>query len=198
MNFSKEQSLFVIKNSAALEGGVYDHIEKPLFRAINTRLEKRLGALGGWKGVYKLVSGETDETYFAPVVWPESQDGRFRACYKLNETGDQNNYWLSCALGVQGVKLCFRLWVHGGLGGRTKGEVERKLLTVSQAAAVREAGVLRSEDATLYLPFSFDAEVMAAEYPAVDKTIAPLDAALEKLLQVHPHFDAAVRELAKM
>ena len=50
----------------------------------------------------------------------------------------------------------------------------------------------------LYLPFVFDAETLAAEYPAVDKTLAQLDAALDKLLKVHPQFDAAVRELAKM
>ena len=51
---------------------------------------------------------------------------------------------------------------------------------------------------TLNLPFVFDAEVLAAEYPTVDKTLAPLDAALDKLLEVHPVLDTAVRELAKM
>jgi len=56
----------------------------------------------------------------------------------------------------------------------------------------------RFQWSTLYVPFKFDAEVMATEYPAVDKTLAPLDVALEKLLQVHPQFDAAVRELARM
>jgi len=50
----------------------------------------------------------------------------------------------------------------------------------------------------LYLPFTVDAETLASEYPSVDKTLAPLDAALDKLLKVHPQFDAAVRELAKM
>ena len=51
---------------------------------------------------------------------------------------------------------------------------------------------------TLNLPFVFDAETLAAEYPTVDKTLAPFEAALDKLLKVHPQLDAAVRELAKM
>ena len=112
--------------------------------------------------------------------------------------GDKNNLWLSCALGANGVKMCLRLWVHGGLGGRSKGEIERKLLGIAQGAAVKEAGILRDDDYTLYLPFVFDAETLAAEYPAVDKVLAPLDAVLDNLLKVHPQLDAAVRELAKM
>ena len=56
----------------------------------------------------------------------------------------------------------------------------------------------QGDENVLNLPFVFDAEVLAAEYPAVDKTLAPLDAALDKLLKVHPQLDAAVRELAKM
>ena len=88
-------------------------------------------------------------------------------------------------------------WLHGGLGGRTKGEIERKLVTISNVPAVRDAGMVRDKDNTTYLPFSFDAETLATEYPTVDKTLAPLDAALDKLLKVHELFDAAVKDLAK-
>jgi len=83
MNFSKELCQFAIRNTAFLEGGVFEAIEKPLFRAVNTRLESRLKALGGWKGTYQLVSGETDTTIFAPAAWPEDKAGAMRACYKL-------------------------------------------------------------------------------------------------------------------
>jgi len=41
----------------------------------------------------------------------------------------------------------------------------------------------------------FDAEVLAGEYPTVDKALAPLDAAIDKLLKAHPLLDAAVQEL---
>ena len=41
-----------------------------------------------------------------------------------------------------------------------------------------------------------NAEVLAAEYPTVDKALAPLDAALDKLMKVHSVIDAAVQELA--
>ena len=55
----------------------------------------------------------------------------------------------------------------------------------------------RDEDGTIYMPFVLDPEVLAAEYPTVDKALAPMDAALDKLLKVHPQFDAAVKELAE-
>ena len=97
---------------------------------------------------------------------------------------------------MNSCKLCLRFWVHGGLGGRTKGEIERKLVTLSNAPAVKDAGMVRDEDNTIYLPFNFDAETLATEYPTVDKTLAPLDTSLGKLLKVHELFDAAVKDLA--
>jgi len=51
------------------------------------------------------------------------------------------------------------------------------------------------EENTLYLPFVLDAEMLAEESPAVDKALAPLDAALDKLCKVNPVLDAAVKEL---
>lgn len=197
MNFSKELSVFIIKNTVALEAGVIEAVQETVFKVINARIENKFKALGGWKGKYELVAGEADATTFAPAGWPEDKDGRYRACYKLTalET-DENAYWLSSAFGINGAKLCLRFWVHGGLAGRTKGEVERKLVTVSNAAAVKDAGMIRDEDNTIYLPFALDAETLAAEYPAVDKVLAPLDAALDKLLKAHPQFDAAVKDLA--
>lgn len=196
MNYSSEQCVFVIKNAAALESGIIETVQSTVFAAINAHLEKKLKALGGWKGVFALASDEADDTYFAPLAWPESQDGRYRACYKLSETsGDENDYWLSSALGVNNVKLCLRFWVHGGLGGRSKGEVERKLLTVANAAEVKAAGFIADADNTLCLPFVIDAATVAAEYPALNKSLAPLDAALDKLMKAHPQLDAAVQSL---
>ena len=197
MSFPKEWCQFIIKNKALLEGGIVEPIEKVVFKAINARLEKRLRDIKGWKGKYDLVSGDAEETAFAPAAWPEDKDGRYRASYKLGalET-DENTYWLSSALGVNNAKLSFRLWVHGALGGRSKGEIDRKILTVGTSVAAREAGMLRDEDGTVYLPFVFDAKTLAAEYPTVDKTLAPLDVALDALLKIHPQIDAAVKDLA--
>ena len=196
MNFSKESVQFTIRNLALIEGGIVEDIQGAVFKAINARLEKKIKALGGWKGKFELITGGTDaETIFAPVTWPESQDGRWRACYKLSALSeDENVYWLASALGVNDCRLCLRFWVHGGLGGRSKGDVERRL-TVA-AHAVKDSGIIQDqEDKTLYLPFLFDTETLAAEYPVVDKSLTPLDAALDKLLQVHPEFDKAVKDL---
>ena len=79
-----------------------------------------------------------------------------------------------------------------------KGEIVRKLFTVANTYAVKEAGIIREDDDTFCLPFVVAAEVLAVASPAVDKTLVHLDAALDKLLKVHPQFDVAVRELAKM
>ena len=197
MNFTKEQCLFAIRNTAFLERGILESIDIPIFRAINVRLEERIKALGGWKGKYEFLTGRSNETAFARAEWPENQDGCYRACYKLDVIDDAKNcFWLSCALGANGVKACLRFWVHDDLGGRTRGEVERKMLGIAQAAAVKEAGIIRDADNTLFLPFVFDAEVLAAEFPTVDKPLAPLDAALDKFLKVHPQLDVAVKELA--
>ena len=193
MSFPKEWCQFIIRNNALLEGGIVEPIQDAVFKAINARLEKRLKALTGWKGKYEFVIQEGGETMFAPAAWPEDKDGRYRACYKLGALStDDNAYWLSTSLGVNS----FQFWVHGALGGRSKGEIERKILTVGTTPAMREAGIIRDlDDGTTYLPFVLDAETLATEYPVVDKALAPLDAALETLLKVNPLFDAAVREL---
>jgi hypothetical protein len=197
MNFPKELCQVIIRNVASFEGGVIESIDKVLFKAINARVEKRLKATGGWKGHYELVTGDADETAFAPSAWPEDKDGRYRACYKLDAiNGDENYHWLSCVLGVNRVKMCLQFWCHGGLGGRTKAEIGRKLIGVAATGAVKEAGMTQGEENTLNLPFVFDAETLAAEYPTVEKTLAPLDAALDALLKVNPQLDAVVKELA--
>ena len=173
MNFSKELCQYAIRNNALLEGGVSDAIQLTVFKAMNAHLEKRIKAIGGWKGRYELATGEADETHFALAAWPESQDGRYRACFKLEALNCEKNYfWLSCALGVNSAKMCLQFWVHGGLGGRAKSEIGRKLLTLANAAAVKEAGFVQgSDENVLNMPFVLNAEVLAAEYPTVDKAL---------------------------
>ncbi len=132
MEFSKETYTFIIKNAAMLDGGAVEAVQKAVFTAINARIANRFKALGGWKGTYGLVSEEDGETRFAPAAWPEDKNGKYRAYYEMTEVSSETNiYWLSSALGVNGVKMCFRFWVHGGLGGHGKGEIERKLVTLS-------------------------------------------------------------------
>ena len=195
MSFSKEICQCVIRNAAVFESGLIDDVQKTLFTVINARLESRIRAIGGWHGRYELVSGAADETYFAPVSWPTSSDGRWRACYKLSETNEGNSYWLSSAIGVNDVKLCFVFWLHGGLGGHSKGEIERRLVTVANTDAVRAAGLVQGTENTLYLPFVFDTETLATEYPKVEKTLAPFETALDKLMKAHPQLDAIVQDL---
>lgn len=174
MTIAKETCQFIIRNTTSLEAGAIEAVEKAAFTATNARLANRLKTLGGWKGRYDLFSGAADETAFAPAAWPEDKDGKYRACYKLTALAtDKNNYWLSSLLGVNGGKLCLRLWVHGGLGGRSKGDIERKLVTVGTTPAVKEAEIILDEDKSLYLPFALDAETLAAEYPHSGQDAGP-------------------------
>ena len=55
--------------------------------------------------------------------------------------------------------------------------------------------MVQGEENAINLPFVLDAEVLAAEYPTVDKALAPLDAVIDTLLKAHPVLDAAIREL---
>lgn len=204
MNYTKEQCLFFLKNTELLEKTpeLVETVQAALFKAINARIEKRIKPLGGWKGCYALVTGNAskdEETAFAPAAWPENKDGSYRASYDLGETdSDKNDYWLSSALGVNKTELCFYLWLDTN-HGLSKGDAARQTLVLSTSnAEVKAAGFKRNDDGLLYLPFSLNAEKVAAEYPSFDKCLAPLDEALDKLLKVHPHIDALVRSLFKM
>ena len=206
MNHSKEHCLFFLKNTELLEKSdeVVEAVQVALFKAINARIEKRIKGLGGWKGIYTLVSGpatknDETETAFAPAAWPENKDGSYRVSYDLGETdSDKNDYWLSSALGVNKTELCFYLWLSTE-HGLSKGDAARQTLVLSTGnAEVKAAGFKRNEDGTLFLPFSFNVEKVTAEYPAFDKCLAPLDEALDKLLKAHPHIDGLVRGLFKM
>jgi len=55
--------------------------------------------------------------------------------------------------------------------------------------------MVQGEENAINLPFVLDAEVLAAEYPTVDKALAPLDAVIDTLLKAHTVLDAAIREL---
>lgn len=204
MNYTKEQCQFFLKNTELLEKSheVVEAVQAALFKAINARVEKRIKPLGGWKGCYTLVTGSAskeEETAFAPAAWPENKDGSYRASYDLGETdSDANDYWLSSALGVNKTELCFYLWLDTE-HGLSKGDISRQTLVLFTGnAEVKKAGFKRNDDGLLFLPFSLNPEKVAAEYPAFDKCLAPLDEALDKLLKAHPHIDALVRALSKM
>ena len=117
----------------------------------------------------------------------------------MGETdSDKNDYWLSSAFGVNKTELCFYLWLDTD-HGLSKGDAARQTLVLSTGnAEVKTAGFKRNDVGMLFLPFSFNAEKAAAEYPAFDKCLAPLDEALDKLLEVHPHIDTLVKGLFKM
>jgi hypothetical protein len=173
MSYPKEHCLFFLQNTELLEKTeeIVEAVDAVLFKAINARIEKRIKGLGGWKGWYGMVSGNAakdEETSFAPVAWPENKDCTYRVAYDLGETdSDKNDYWLSSAFGVNKTELCFYLWFDTE-HGLSKGEVARQTLVLATGnAEVKAAGFKRNDDGLLYLPFSFNAEKAAVEFPLV-------------------------------
>ena len=203
MQYHNELCQLIIRNMAIVEEApkVLDEVEKYLFGTINKRIEARVSKNQRWTGIYTLVSDEEkNETSFSPSDWPD--DGSL-AHYWLYCQNDNDLRWLSCALGLQGASLGFQFVVEQDLGSVSKKDNKtrcQKFYTNTQD--LHKAGFLYEEDKQynlgfgLYLPFTLDAEALASEFPDIDKSLAPLDEALEKLFSVHNHFDAFVKELS--
>lgn len=173
-------------------------METVVFKAINACIKKHIGTRTPWRTRFGLVSGDEDgseDTFFAPLIWPLKSNTKDLVGYRLWETVDTNLYWLSNALGVRGGALCLEFLMEGRPGGPSKLKVKERLVDFSaKNTAVREAGFVYNERGSLMLPFKLDATLVASEYPDLKKSLAPLEAALETLLKVNPEFDVLVKE----
>ena len=205
MQYSTELCQLIIRNMAIVEEApkVHGEVENYLFATINKRIEASVAKKEGWRGCYELAPDDDDvtQTSFSPTTWPD--EGSL-AGYWLSPKEGENLSWLSCALGVQGASLCLEFAVYKDLGGVSKKDNKTRCQKFyTNTPALHEAGFLYEEDTkhidlgfALYLPFTLNAEALAAEFPDIDKALAPLDEALEKLFSVHKHFDAFVKELS--
>jgi len=203
MSFSKELSQLVIRNMEIIETAptVVDAIEKRLFSAINERIKDRVSGLG-WNGFYGLVTDKSNDTSFAPESWPVEEDGSLCAWYRLTYMGgdgDDLDMWLSSATGILGSALCFAFSFD-----RVWGEMKRPQYKATLENFYHENAVLRQsrfslaqDKESIIIPFLFDSEKLADEYPDFDDVLVPLDDALEALFGVHDEFDAFVKTLTQ-
>jgi len=206
MSFPKELSQLVIRNMEIIEIAptVVDAIEKRLFSAINKRIKDRVSGMG-WNGFYGLVTGVTgksNDTSFAPESWPRQEDESLCARYSLTYTrgdGDDLKMWLSSATGILGDSLCFAFSFD-----RVWGEMKRPQYKATLENFYHENAVLRQsrfslaqDKESIIIPFLFDSEKLADEYPDFDDVLVPLDDALEALFGVHDEFDAFVKTLTQ-
>ncbi|MCM1129996.1 MAG: hypothetical protein NC211_08890 [Alistipes senegalensis] len=201
MQFSDELGRLVIQNMEIIETApsVVKEVETLLFKAINERIKQRTPK--GWSGVYDLVTEEEEEeTTLLPKGWPAGDDGSYNAWYALwcNEAGS-DLYWLSSATGVKGAALCLIFGFDYSHLDMNRRQYRAKLTELySNSAILADRGFLLAQGSiddyiNIFRPFHLDARKLARELPDFDEVLAPLDEALDDLLEVHPVFDGFIK-----
>lgn len=199
-DYTQEMCLFLLKNKSLIEGtSLVEQVEAVVFKAINKVIEKRIGPRNPWRTRYGLVAPDeegNDDTFFAPLDWPVKADMSDLVGYRLWETEKEVNYtWLAHVFGINDVTLCFDFWMGARVNGPSLYKIKQRLEAfLAENEAVRNAGFHYHERGTLFLPFVLDAAQVAEEYPNLKKSLAPVEAALEKLMSVNPEFDKLVKE----
>ena len=178
--YPKEMYIFLLKNTGLIEqGSLTDVVETTIFSEINeriaSRLERRL-----WEQNYDAL--EINETMLCPIHWPRRKDETRLAYYRIGETGEGNERWLSSLLGLNGAQTCFHLYVDGRLGGPKVNVRERIQEFYAKTPALQELG-FTCTDGELRLPFSFDAAKLAEEYPDLRKRLLEFEKVFDRLLK---------------
>lgn len=198
--YTQEMCLFLLKNKDLIEGtSLVEQVEAVVFKAINKSIEKRIGPRTPWRTRYGHVVPDeegNEDTFFAPLQWPLKPDMSDLVGYRLWETEKEVNFtWLGQAFGLNKTSLCFDFWMGARPGGPSLYKVKQRLEAfLAENEAVRKAGFYYHERGTLTLPFALDAAQVAEEYPNLKKSLALVEAALEKLMSVNPEFEKLVKE----
>lgn len=203
MQYPESLCQLVIRNMAIVEDApsVVAEIEKELFGTINEEIEKTVSGLNGWKGFYDLITEKEDElTFFAPSDWPKDDSGEYLACYALDcvEPDGSEFEWLSVATGLRNATLCFQFEIDNSLVEVSTREKKRLLQEFFlKNPALEKAGFMYHKTGVIYLPFIFDAETLANEFPDFDEAKATVGRTLKTLFEVHSLFDAFVKQHQK-
>ena len=195
LSYPKEMQVFLLQNPGLIEvGTLTDAVEATVFAAIHERLGKRLER-HNWELRCDALEDSEDshgETFLAPFHWPRRRDETRQAYYRIGEHGGSNFYWLSSLLGVNQVQTCFELYIDGRLGGPRVNVRERVQDFYAKTPVLSELGFQCSEDGVLRLPFSFEASVLAAEYPDLRKPMLAFEGFFDKLMKANEHIDKLI------
>ena len=201
MAYSKEMQLLILQHPELIEQmTLTGEVEAIVFKAIDGRIAARLNALPDWTASYEWgadAAATAEETIFAPVAWPKRKDGSFQAGYRLREVPAEGGpqWLLSHALGLDNGTLSLEFFIDGKVGRPSKAKIAERLRAFLTATpALAEAGFIHGERG-VYIPFKLDVGKVAAEFPTLNKALAPLDKALDTLLTAHASFEALVHEL---
>jgi hypothetical protein len=150
----------------------------------------------GWKGVFDFgIEKEWKATNFRPDDWPVKEDENYCAWYALDFiVAGKKLKWLSYATGVRGAGLCFYFDVDSSCFNMTR-QCRGKLEDLyNKSDLFKEKGFI-FKGRHILRPFHFDAEKLIEEFPEFNKSLRPLDDALEDLFDVHDVFDEFVKSL---
>jgi len=206
MNYPKDLCRLVIKNMDIIEAAssIVESVTYELFAAINARIEERVKIQQNWKGRYDLVTDQDGkDTAFIPNNWPTDEKGKYLIYYRLTHAHGNIEY-LSHATGGQGATLVLSFTILSTkVYNMLLGVYKTKLADFyTRSVTIQAAGFVLSEaEDEILRPFTFDPEMLAAEYSDsdsdFDEALAPLDAALDDLFKVHKEFDTFVKNLGK-
>lgn len=198
--YTKEMELMILQQPELIEQPTLTaRVEAVIFKAIDARIAKRLASLPDWKAHSYEWADEAEsagETIFAPESWPKKKDHSPQAGYRLREVPAEGGpqWLLSHALGLSNGTLSLEFFTEGKVGRPSKAKITERLQTFAATPALTEAGFLHGAGG-IYIPFALDIGKVTAEFPALNKALAPLDKALDTLLTAHASFETLVLEL---
>lgn len=206
MTFSDDLCQLVIKNLQIVEDAplVVSQIDQVLLSAINQRIEKRVNSDTDWPdGCFDQnpVDDET-ETSFHPSNWLKKSDNGNMECYAFYQLDTYGNidsdYWSSYAIGLEGRSLALTFRVnYKELDIKTK-FFKNKLAELDKNDLIAANCFIKGDTGDYYYrQITLSADLLAEEYPDLDKVLAPIDKALDDLFKAHTVFDDFVQKLLK-
>ena len=176
------------------QGGEFFDLLLESFRdAVMPRIQKRVEKQG-WNFL-----GGTFRSYFEPCFAPSNwQDclGRFN----FNATPETVSAFLGqYVVGHYGIYPCFAFSLgessQFGFSRHPAPKFPPLTADILDVQALRQAGfTIGADDPSVYIPIVLDRSIVAAEYPKLNKSLAPIDAALDTIFALYPVFDEAVQK----
>jgi hypothetical protein len=177
---------------------VASQVMDKLFEKINKRIKDYMDKQTDWEGVYDFDPNQREqETTFAPKDWPKNENGEYLAYYQLlhkNDNGVQE--WLSVALGLEDsrIVLIFNMDESYFDGRKQKKQTFENLSKNPRLVKSGFSHDRNNVDLGIYLPFFFQSDKIANEYPDFDESLVPLDESLNALIRVHDVFNDFVKK----
>ena len=170
-----------IQNLADEGAELFNLLLKSFQDAAMPRIQKRVEKQG-WNflgGTFRVHFAEC----FAPSNWQDCS-----GLFSFNATPETVSAIAGqYVVGHHGIYPCFAL----SLGGK----LQFGTADILDVQTLRQAGFIIGADyPSVYIPIVLDRSIVVAEYPEFDKSLAPIDAALDTIFSLYPVFDETVQK----